>query len=116
MYRNYQSRLSRLTQSPEEKSQSYIANPPAESETASVVRELFIPFDVDVNSVLEFLNELFKSGLEYNTLCNYRSAISTHYEAFNLFAVGKHPCVSDSMTEFFNDGMPQPRYCFTWEK
>ena len=115
MCRNYQSRLSRLTQSPEEKAQSYITNLPAESEIASVVRELFIPFDVDVNSVLEFLIELFNSGLQYNTLYNYRSAISTHHEATDLFVIGKYPCVSDSMTGFFNDRISQPRYYFIWE-
>ena len=36
---------------PEEKAQSIIINPPGESGIAGVVKELFIPFDVDVNTV-----------------------------------------------------------------
>ena len=114
--RNYQRRLSRLTHSPDEKAQSFIINPPRESEIAGVVNKIFIPFDVGVNSVLEFLTELFNSGFEYNTLCNYRFAISTYHEAIDPFVVRKHPRVSDSMTGFFNNRMPQPRYCFIWGK
>ena len=80
------------------------------------MKELFIPFDVDVNAVLEFLTELLNSRLECNTLCNCRSAISAYHEAIDPFVVGKHPLLSDSMTGLFNNRMPQPRYYFIWER
>ena len=73
-------------------------NLPGESGIAGVVKELFIPFDVDVNAVLEFLTEMLNSRLECNTLCNCRSAISAYHEAIDPFVVGKHPLLSDSMT------------------
>ena len=70
----------------------------------------FDPIRCDVNTVLEFLTELIHSGLENNTNCNYRSAVSSHFEAIHPFVVEKYSRVSDAMTRIFNNRLPQPRY------
>ena len=73
------------------------------------------PFRCDINSVIEFLTDLFQKGLEYNTICGYRSAISAYHEPMGSFKVGEHPHVSKLMTGIFNNRPTKPRYTFIWD-
>ena len=73
------------------------------------------PFRCDINPVLDFLADLFQKGLEYNTICSYRSAISAYHEPIGSFKVGQHPHVTSLMTGIFNNRLPKPRYTFIWD-
>ena len=65
--------------------------------------------------VLDFLAELFDSGLEFNTIAGYRAAISAYHEHCEGFKVGEHPRVSNLMLGIFNKRPPKPRYNFIWD-
>ena len=73
------------------------------------------PIRCNINPVLKFLTELFHGGLEYNTTCSYRSAISACHEAIGSFAVRKHPHAINLMIGIFNKKLPKPRYTFIWD-
>ena len=75
----------------------------------------FDPIRCDLNPILEFLTEIFHQGLEYNTICDCRSAILAYHDSFGPFSVGKHPRITNLITGIFNNRMPQPRYCFIWD-
>lgn len=73
------------------------------------------PTGSSINYVLQFLTDLFKKGLEYNTIAGYRSAISAFHNICEGSSVGKHPKVSALMTGIFNANPPKPRYSFIWD-
>lgn len=73
------------------------------------------PFRSTVNSVLEFLSDMFDEGFEYNTIAGYRSALSAYHDPIDGVAVGKHPLVSSLMTGILNKRFPQPKYTFIWD-
>ena len=91
-------------------------NRPGESRLVSWCRERAChPFYCSLNPVFEFLTELLHKRLEYDTICSYRSAISTNNEPIGPFSVVEHPRMSGLMTRIFNNGIPQNRYCFIWD-
>ena len=61
-----------------------------------------VPIRCDVNPALEFMTQFLHSGLEDNTICTYRFAISAHHEAVGPFVFGKHSRLSDLMTGVFS--------------
>lgn len=44
-----------------------------------------------LNSILDFLAELFEKGLEYSTICGYRSATSAYHEPINALQKSSIP-------------------------
>ena len=58
---------------------------------------------------------MFHQGLRYYTICGYKSAISAHHDPIFPFLVGKHAHVSKLMTGTFNNQIPQPKFCLTWD-
>ena len=73
------------------------------------------PFSSSVSSVLNFLAELFRKGLESKTIGNYRSAISAFHLPTDGSSVGRHPRVSALMSGASNQRPPKPKYGFTWD-
>jgi integrase len=67
-----------------------------------------------VEFLINFLTELFESGMEYSTVGNYRSAISAHHIGFQGVPAGQHPEITSLMKGMFNRRPPQPRYTDTW--
>ena len=65
--------------------------------------------------MIEFLSDLFKSGLQYSTLNTYRSAISSTIPSFGSTPLGQHPLVCKFMKGTFNSRPPQPKYNHTWD-
>ena len=72
------------------------------------------PISGRLNSVLDFLAELFHSGLEWSTSPSYRSSISAFHDPIEGFSVGKHPRVCSLLKGIFNERPPIPRYTFIW--
>jgi len=68
-----------------------------------------------VEYVINFLTEMFQSGLEYSTVNGYRSAISDKHQGCQGVRVGQHPQVCRLMKGMFNRKPPQPRYMDTWD-
>ncbi len=69
-----------------------------------------------VTDVLDFLTELFESGLSYSAINTARSALSqvTIY-GDGACTIGAHPWVTKFMKGVFNLRKPVPRYTVTWD-
>ena len=78
------------------------------------VREID-PVRASLEAVINFLTELFETGLEYSTLNGYRSAISAHHNGIRGVKVGQHPQVCALLKGMFNQKPPQPKYMETWD-
>ena len=72
----------------------------------------FNPFCSNINQILEFLSQLFQNGLQYKTINNYRSAISTFHDHIQGKPVGEHPRICSLVAGVFNSIHPQSRHCF----
>jgi len=68
-----------------------------------------------VEFVINFLSELFMTGMEYSTVNGYRSAISDKHSGLNGVKVGQNEQVCQLMKGMFNRRPPQPRYMETWD-
>ena len=73
------------------------------------------PVSCSLNFILDFLAELFDKGLQYNTICTYRSAISAYHNPVEGKPVGQNSRISALMTGVFNLRPPLPRYTFVWD-
>ena len=73
------------------------------------------PTRCDITNILDYLAELFETGLEYSTIGSHRSAISAFHDPIENKKIGEHPRVSALMTGVFNQRPPQPRYTFIWD-
>ena len=68
----------------------------------------------NINQILDFLSQLFQNGLQYRTINDYNSAISSFHDHIQEKPVGEHPRISSFVIVVFNTKPPQPRYCFIW--
>ena len=73
------------------------------------------PFGCPLTSILQFLTDQFKEGLEYKTIAGYRSAISAFHQPLDGCKVGSHPQVSALMKGIFNEKPPKPKYKWIWD-
>ena len=73
------------------------------------------PIHPSIVKVVDFLSDLFQSGLQYSTLNSYRSAISSTIPPVDASPVGKHPLVGKSLKGAFNVRPPQPKCPHTWD-
>lgn len=71
-------------------------------------------FEADVNNVLSFLTELYKSGLGYSCINTARSALSSFIQLNNV-NIGSHPLVRRFMRGVFVLRPALPRYNVTWD-
>ena len=67
-----------------------------------------------LNQVLDFLEDLFESGLSYSALNTARSALSTFISVNNV-PVGSHPYVKRFMKGVFEQRPSVSRYTKTWD-
>ena len=65
--------------------------------------------------VLDFLAELFHSGLEWSTIASYRSSILAFDDPIEGFSVVKHPRVCSLIKGIFNKRTSLPKYKFIWD-
>lgn len=72
-------------------------------------------FQTSIGSVIEFLTELFESGLSYETLNTARSSLSNLCEKINGYTVGNHPLVVRFLSGVYNLRPTKPRYHETWD-
>lgn len=72
-------------------------------------------FEADVNNVLSFLTELYKSGLGNSCINTARSVLSSFIQLNNFVNIGSHPLVSRFMRGVFVLRPALPRYNVTWD-
>ena len=72
------------------------------------------PLRPSVNQVLDFLAELFESGLQYSTVNTARSALSTFLTVDNV-QIGCHPLLKRFMKGVYEERPTLPRYGRTWD-
>ena len=73
------------------------------------------PISAGVNHVLQFLSDLYQSGLEYRTINCYRSTISAYHIHVDNKPIGQHPMVCKLLSGVFNKRPPQPKYTIIWD-
>jgi hypothetical protein len=64
---------------------------------------------------VEFLTELFDTGLSYETLNTARSALSSLCQKQDGYLVGAHPLVVRFLTGVYNLRPTRPKYVETWD-
>ena len=72
-------------------------------------------FHAPLNEVLDFLTDLFESGLSYSALNTARSALSAIGITINGFLVGSHPVIIRYMKGVYNKRPSTPRYTELWD-
>ena len=75
------------------------------------------PFCCHLNSILLYLSDMYKKGLQYRTINSHRSAISMTHLPIDNVCVGAHryPLVSRLMKGIFNICPAVPKYLKTWD-
>ena len=73
------------------------------------------PLSCSVQHFLDFLTELFDSGLQHRTINVVRSAVSMIHEEVERIPIGQHPLVTRLMKGVYNLRPPKPRYTYTWD-
>ena len=73
------------------------------------------PIHPDLNTALEFLAELFHSGLGYSSINAARSALSSVLSLFDGVTFGQHNLVVRFMKGVFNRKPPIARYSASWD-
>ena len=73
------------------------------------------PISPTLETVVEFLTELFNKGLGYETLNTARAALSALGINFEGFRIGNHPLIIRYMKGVFAARPSQPRYSEIWD-
>lgn len=68
-----------------------------------------------MNEILDFLTELFETGIGYSALNTARSALSAVGIVIDGFSVGAHPVIIRYMKGVYNQRPSLPRYTETWD-
>ena len=68
-----------------------------------------------MNLVLEFLTELYQSGLGYSAINTARSAISSVLTVNEAKSIGSHPTICRFLKGVFELRTPLPRYSGLWD-
>jgi hypothetical protein len=69
----------------------------------------------DLDDVLQFLTDLFETGLSYSSLNTTRGALSSLGIKIEDYAIGKHPLVIRFLRGVYNLRPTLPRYTHTWD-
>lgn len=72
-------------------------------------------FQADLNSVLDFLSELYDRGCSYSAINTARSALSAIGIISEGFTIGSHPLVVRFMKGVYNLRPAKSRYVYTWD-
>ena len=73
------------------------------------------PLHTSLVHLLDFFTESFERGLQFNTLCRYRSAILSIVHVEGIPEVSSNPLLKRLFRGIFNARPPQPRYTHTWD-
>ncbi|WAR20627.1 YI31B-like protein [Mya arenaria] len=73
------------------------------------------PLQTPIEYCIEFLTELYDSGLRYETLNTARSAVSSLCKKQNGYNVGSHPLVIRFLSGVYNLRPTKPKYKETWD-
>ncbi len=73
------------------------------------------PTAASLTYILGYLQSLLNKGLEYNTLCVHRSAISKYHLGLDGQKVGEHPQISKFMKGAFNVNPPKKVLLPCWD-
>lgn len=76
---------------------------------------LYVPFPVTINVILQFLTSLYESGLGYSSINLARSALSVMFGRVDNIVLGEHPLVSRFIKGVGRLRPPVPRYQTTWD-
>ena len=68
-----------------------------------------------VQHFLDFLTELFDSGLQHRTINVVGSAVSMTHKEVEGIPIGQHPLVTRLMKGVYNLRPPKPQYTYTWD-
>lgn len=69
----------------------------------------------DLDDALQFLTDLFETGLSYSSLNTARGALSSLGIKIEDYAIGKHPLVIRFLRGVYNLRPTLPRYTHTWD-
>ena len=69
----------------------------------------------DLDDALQFLTDLFETGLSYSSLNTARGALSSLGIKIEDYAIGKHPLVIRFLRGVYNLQPTLPRYTNTWD-
>jgi len=69
----------------------------------------------DLDDVLQYLTELYETGLSYSSINTARGALSALGIKIEEHAIGKHPLVIRYLKGVFNTRSSTPRYTHTWD-
>ena len=72
-------------------------------------------FQTSVDSVIEFLTEMFRDGYSYDSLNTARSALSSLCDMEEDYSIGSHQLVVKFMTGVYNLRPSQPKYTETFD-
>jgi site-specific recombinase XerD len=73
------------------------------------------PLSNTLSIVLQYLTELFSSGLASSTINLHRSVLSMTLEPLEGHNIGEHPLVVQLLKGIFNSKPPRPRYDVMWD-
>jgi hypothetical protein len=73
------------------------------------------PLSNTLSIVLQYLTELFSSGLASSTINLHRSVLSMTLEPLEGHNIGEHPLVVQLLKGIFNSKPPRPRYDVLWD-
>ncbi len=68
-----------------------------------------------MESVVNYLSELYHRDLAYNTINIHRSAISHNHQGIEGTPVGQHKLVHKLMLGIYNQNPPKPKYKDVWD-
>jgi site-specific recombinase XerD len=73
------------------------------------------PFKANINNVLSFLTDLFKSGLGYSSMNTARCALSSYFSLDNSVNISSNVLVKRFMKGVYTLRPALPRYNVTWD-
>jgi hypothetical protein len=73
------------------------------------------PFKANINNVLSFLTDLFKSGLGYSSINTARCALSSYFSLDNSVNISSNVLVKRFMKGVYTLRPALPKYNVTWD-
>ena len=73
------------------------------------------PLRPPLSTVINFLTELYSTGIGYSAINTAKSAVSSLFELPGGGSIGRHPLVVRYMKGIFESRPSLPRYCCTWD-
>ena len=75
----------------------------------------FDPLSNTLNNILQYLNDLFRSGLAAQTINSHRSMLSMTLDPIDGHNIGEHPLIVQLLKGCYNSKPPRARYNIMWD-